>query len=699
MIRYKLLRTPAPSLIASWVLIALTACGGGGGATSNNSSSAAASSSANSVYAPIYDYASGGQLSLLTGSLGGYGYYNGVGTSARFDEATGIARDATTGDLFVTDRFNNLIRKVSATGTVSTYAGMLGSHNGADGPISSASFGYPSGIAMSNTGILYVADEGADTIRKISGGVVSTLAGSTNVSGSADGSGSSARFHSPRSLAVDSNGNVFVADLGNHTVRKISSGGLVSTPAGSAGLVGSTDGSGNSARFSYPTAIAVDASNNVYIGDTNGVRKMTAAGAVTTVMSDSTLSAAGCGGTITGLAIDSGSNLYISYYQRICKLSSGGTASLLAGNSESAVIDGIGSAASVYTQGMVIDATGGALYLADAYAVRTLNTSSASVTTLAGKGPYVGYLDGATSNARFRQPRGMVADASGNLYVADSGNYLLRKISSSGIVSTLAGSAGLWGNTDGSGSAARLGSIGAVARDSAGNLYLMDSCALRKVTAAGVVTTLAGLASTCSTLDGTGTAARFSHSDALTLDPSGNIFVAEYSTNVIRKVSPTGVVTTFAGSADFPGSSDGSGTAARFAYPESIVSDSSGNLYVADTGNHAIRKITPAGLVSTYAGSATTAGYVDGNLGSSLFVAPRALTFDSSGNLYVVDSNTVRKISTTGSVSTVLGKMDELSVVVTGSLPGHLNRPYDIAVIGKKLYITDENGILVADIP
>ena len=338
-------------------------------------------------------------------------------------------------------------------------------------------------MAVDSAGNVYVADEFNHTIRKItSGGVVTTLAGSAGDAGSADGTGSAARFNNPEGVAVDSAGNLYVGDTGNHTIRKTTSGGVVSTLAGSAGAPGSADGTGSAARFNFPSGVAVDSAGNVYVADTNN--------------------------------------------HTIRKITSGGV-----------------------------------------------------VTTLAGSAGNAGSADGTGSAARFNRPSGVAVDSAGNLYVADRPNYTIRKITSGGVVTTLAGSAGERGCDDGTGSAARFYFPGGVAVDSAGNLYVADqgNQTIRKITSGGVVSTLAGLADkegiftgtggVVGSADGTGSAARFNTPESVAVDSAGNLYVADMNNYTIRKINSGGVLSTPAGSAGVPGSADDTGSAARFNAP------------------------------------------------------------------------------------------------------------------------------------
>ena len=344
-----------------------------------------------------------------------------------------------------------------------------------------------------------------------------TLAGSAGSSGSTDATGSSARFNYPYGVSVDTAGNVFVADYSNHTIRKVTSAGVVTTLAGTAGSSGSTDATGSAARFYNPYGVSVDTAGNVFVADgkNHTIRKVTSAGVVT---------------TLAGTAGSSGST----------------------------------------------DATGSA--------------------------------------ARFYYPFGVSVDTVGNVFVADGSNQTIRKVTSAGVVTTLAGTAGSGGSTDATGSAARFSAPYGVSVDTAGNVFVADygNHTIRKVTSAGVVTTLAGTAGSSGSTDATGSAARFNNPFGVSVDTAGNVFVADSENDTIRKVTSAGVVSTEAGLGNTPGSNNGLGSAARFRYPSGVSVDAAGNVFVADSGNDTIRNtitsapatVTLSSLSKTYTGSA-----------------------------------------------------------------------------------------------
>ncbi len=325
-----------------------------------------------------------------------------------------------------------------------------------------------------------------------------------------------------------------------------------------------------------------------------------------------------------------------------------------------------------------------------------------SIQLLAGNIDGSGASDAAGAAARFNYPHGVAVDSSGNVYVADTTNQTIRKITSAGVVSTLAGSAGLSGSTDGAGTAARFNYPYGVAVDSSGNVYVADTNnqTIRKITSAGVVSTLAGSAGLSGSTDGAATAAMFNYPQGVAVDSSGNVYVADANNQTIRKITSAGVVSTLAGLAGLSGSTDGAGTAARFNSPSGIAVDSSGNVYVADTTNQTIRKITSAGVVSTLAGSAGLSGSTDGAGTAAMFKYPRGIAVDSSGNVYVADTgnSTIRKITSAGVVSTLAGSAG-VSMALVGPLPGTLSNPSNISVGGGFVYFTELNGVAYFQIP
>ena len=285
---------------------------------------------------------------------------------------------------------------------------------------------------------------------------------------------------------------------------------------------------------------------------------------------------------------------------------------------------------------------------------KTENTSEPTiiVSTLAGTGT-VGFADGVGMTAQFNRPQGVAVDASGNVFVADHDNHRIRKITSSGVVSTFAGSE--MGFVDGAGAIAQFVLPVGVAVDASGNVYVADmgNNRIRKITSTGLVSTLAG--SEAGFADGEGAKAQFRQPFGVAVDFLGNVYVGDWVNHRIRKITPAGMVSSLAGSGA-EGFADGVGAAAQFNFPQGVAVDASGNVYVADFNNHRIRKITPAGMVSTLAGSGIE-GFADGASAAAQFRFPYDVAVDAKGNVYVADMNNerIRRITPAGVVSTLAG--------------------------------------------
>jgi sugar lactone lactonase YvrE len=567
--------------------------------------------------------------------------------------------------VYVSDQGNDTIRKVTPAGVVTTLAGTAGVSGSANGTGPAAQFATPGNVAVDTGGNVYVADQLNDTIRKITpAGVVTTLAGVAAVSGHNDGAGTLAHFNNPYGIAVDGSGNVYVADTYNCTIREITPAGVVSTLAGTPGTIGSKDGTGAAAQFQYPTGVAVDGSGNVYVADVENdtIRKVTQGGVVTTIAGAVELTGFVNGaGTASefdfpyDVAVDTNGNVYVAdlYNFTVRKITPGDVVSTLAGSPGEGYADGTGPAAQFwYPTDMALDGSGN-LYVADNdnCTIRMV-TPSGAVTTLAGTPGNVGNADGTGAGAQFNYPYGVARDSAGNLYVSDQSGQTIRKITPGGVVTTLAGSPGMSGDANGTGSAATFYYPSGIAVDGSGNVYVSEerNFDIRKITPAGVVTTLAGTSGSIGSADGTGPAAQFNLPAGIAIDGSGNLYVADYGNGTIRKVTPAGVVSTVAGKAGNQGSADGTGAAAQFDAPSGIAVDANGNLYVADEKNNTIRMITPAGVVTTLGGTPTVAGYSNGTGAAALFDQPFDVVVDGSGNIYVSDAsnNVIRKGSLSG---------------------------------------------------
>lgn len=594
-------------------------------------------------------------------------------SDAALYQPTGMTRDAA-GNFYVTDRKCS-VRKISPAGEITVLAGSAYSCGHSDGKGSDATFGMGiTALAVDATSNVFVAGPDA-TIRKITPeGVVSTVAGTANAPGSADGAGSAARFGDVRSMAVDGAGNIFVTDSGIDgtapSIRKITPSGIVMKMAGGISY-GSADGQSGAASFYTLSGLAIDASGNLYTGDqgNHSIRKISPDGVVTTFAGQSTTQnppdinpADGPAKSASfrqpvAMTIDGAGNIFVAeaspslQFNALRKISVNGTVSTIAGTfAGSGTADGIGSMASFFTpHGLAIEANG-KVWVADTgnQLIRQISTTGA-VTTLAGTkglGSFTEQGDGKGSLARFTQPLAIAVDSHGTAFVTDGGHRTLRKVLGDGTVTTLAGRVNTFGAVDGTGSAATFSEILGVTVDQAGMLYVTDMSAVRRVDpATGTVTTLAGKlgAFVQGSADGTGDAARFGYLPAIAIDTAGNLYVVDSGNNNVRKITPNGVVTTLAGRAGVTGSADGKGAAATFNKPQGIAVDKEGNVYVADTGNNLIRRIAPDGEVTTIAGQVGANGIVLGRLNNPLS-QPTGLAFNSLGVLYVCANNGIFKL-------------------------------------------------------
>ena len=568
---------------------------------------------------------------------------DGLGVLASFDTPDGIAID-NAGNLYVSDYSSGMIRKITPIGLVTTIAGG-GVGYGGDGQGAAASFHNPQGLVLDAAGNIYVADAGVNSIRKITpGGLVSTFAGATQANGSqsgnADGLGNAARFSRPTGVSIDKGGNLYVTDSYNYLIRKITAAGSVTTLCGS-GTVGNADGIGAAASFNHPGGLCVGAQGQVYIGDTenNLVRQITATGYTISPTLPAGLSFDGTSGIISGVPLASSSaTLYtITGYN-------------VYGSSQATVTITVTGATIAQTQAPAISYQTPQVYKVNLTITPLLPANAGgavpaslygNATIFAGTG-VPGAGDNAVANqATFKMPNGVAYDAAGNLYVADAGNNLIRKITPAGVVSTFAGS-GAVGTANATGIAASFSGITGVAVDASGNVYVSESGNndVRKITASGQVTTF-----------GSG----FNKPLGVAVDAVGNVYVADAGNNQIKEITSGGTVSTFAGSG-VPGNTDGPGVSASFSKPSALVFDAAGYLYVTDAGSNLIRKITPGGLVSTIAGN-NSPGSADGTGSAASFNSPAGITVDAIGNLYVTDAgnNTIRKITPGGTVTTLAG--------------------------------------------
>src|ERR1035437_6767120 len=437
----------------------------------------------------------------------GFSGDNGPATSAQLSGPSGFTVDSA-GNLYIVDQFNYRIRKVS-NGVITTVAGN-GTHgfSGDNGPATSAQLnfgtgGYPNGIAVDSAGHLYIADSGNARIRKVSNGVITTVAGGGVYGFLGDnGPATSAYLNQPQGIAVDSAGNLYIADWQDNRIRKVANG-VITTVAGNGTRGYSGDnGLATSAQLAYPAGVAVDSAGNLYIADTSNSRiREVSNGVIATVAGDGTFGFSGDNGPAasaqlngpSGVAVDSAGNLYIGdqVNQRFRKVS-GGVITTVAGGGSSIGDNGPATSAELNQPAGVAVDSAGSLFIADFANDRVRKVTNGVITTVAGNGTRGFSGDGGpATSAELDLPHGLAVDSAGNFYIAE--NARIRKVSN-GVIATVARN-GIWGfsGDNGPATSAQLASPGGVAVDSAGNLYIADeeNDRIRKVSG-GVLTTIAG---------------------------------------------------------------------------------------------------------------------------------------------------------------------------------------------------------------
>jgi len=570
---------------------------------------------------------------------------------------------------------------------ISTYAGGAGppaplSARGVNVPI-----GVPRAIAADATGNVYFAMFDSSSVFKLDpNGVLTRVAGDSPPGYSGDG-GPATRARlmlngQGQGLAADGGGNLFIADTGNHRVRRVSPDGIIVTVAGTGATGFSGDGGpATSAQLGQPAGVAVDGAGNLFVAAGNRIRKVSTSGIITTVAGGGTLQgSSGDGGPATSaqlafpgaVTVDGGGNLFIadSGNSRIRKVSPSGIISTVAGNDTRAYGVGggdSGPATSVsldWPSGVAVDGAGN-LFISDAVFPRIRKVSpSGMLTTAAGTASGFSGDGGPATSAQLSGPRGVAVDATGNLFVADSANNRIRRVSAGGIITTLAGdgtSPSFFSGDGGPATNAQMRLAGftsaGVAVDGAGNLFIADTSnhRIRKVSPTGTITTVAGVGARCGPIDclplgdgGPATSAALWYPTSVAVDGAGSLFIAEYGRT--RKVSPNGIITTLALDAG------------------ALAVDRAGNVFIA---NGAVRKVSPEGIITTVAGGGrgceeggVNCGPLgDGGPATSARLYATGVAVDSSGNLFIADNEEyelfcdrrIRKVSTSGIITTVAG--------------------------------------------
>ena len=615
-------------------------------------------------------------ITVCGNGLAGY-YGDGIAaTLSQMYQPSGIAVDAS-GSILFCDAGNNCVRKITPTGIITKIAGTgVSGYTGDGSAATSATFNRPSCVAIDNSGNIYIGDAGNSVIRSINtSGIITTAVGTGTAGYSGDGSNATlAQIANIGGICTDVSGNLYVSDMYNGVVRKINTLGIISTYVGDPTVSGTYNGDNipaTTAALNNPVDLKVNSSGNLLIADeyNDRVRLVDGSGIIHTIYADSMVTFMLAP---VSLAVDNSGNILIVdgvNLDKVFLMSPSGLIVPLAGNGTPGFA-GDGSqatAAEIYfPMGISLDATGN-VYFADNgnNRIRKVNTSGI-ISTIAG-GATTGYGDGGTAlNAELTTPVWTVKDAAGNLYISDAISNLIRKVNTSGTISTFAGTGTSGYSGDGGpATAAQIYEPYSMDFDGFGNLFYCDIGAniIRKINSSGIISTAVGIPSlTGGSYSGDGgpaTACTLYEPLNLKIDRHNRIFICDRSNRRIRMVDTTGIITTIAGTGTSGYTGDGGpATAAEIASPHGITFDNSGNLYFCDASRCVVRKINTSGIISTIAGSGTWGYSGDGGPATNAQLAfPSALTIDSAGNIYVSDGSNscIRKIDATGNINTVIG--------------------------------------------
>lgn len=603
---------------------------------------------------------------VITTVAGGYIGDGALATSAAFDRPMSVANDSA-GNLYIADTRNHRIRKVAPDGSISTVAGNGNSGFNGDGGLAvHATLKFPNGIAMDTLGNLYIADSFNYRIRKVTpDGIISTVAGNGTEGYAGDGGpATGAQLDFPNGIAVGSSGTIYIADTSNNAIRRVTTNGVISTVAGN-GIYGYSGDGGLaiSAQLASPTGVAVDGDGALYIADRRNdrIRKVATDGIITTVM--------GTGVHGSNCAVDSSENALLSF-----------------------------------PRGVTVNATGTLLVVDTGNHCVRVPQPDGWIFNFIGTGEH-GYSGdgGFAMSATLSGPSSIAVDSSNRSYVADTGNHRIRKVDTNSIITTIAGIGRFSGDGQAATSATLYQPLGVV-KDNNGNIYIADSAnqRIRKVATNGNISTYAGNGNQGFAGDG-GQAinAEFRYPSDLAVDSAGNLYISDTFNDRIRKIALDGTIATVAGGSVTGELGDGgSATNASLDRPIGIALDNNGNLYIADSYHARIRKVSTDGIITSVAGNGDS-GY-SGDGGPAIDAAlnyPKDVSVDGSGAILIADAanNRVRKVGSDGIIATIVGNGTEgYSGDGGAATNAEITGPESIAVdTNGALYISDAyNGVV-----
>jgi uncharacterized protein (TIGR03437 family) len=621
----------------------------------------------------------------------------------------------------------NAVFKIDSGGNLTLVAGnSRAGFSGDGGPALQAQLNSPQGLSLDPEGNLYIADSKNNRVRVVNNsGIISTFAGtgasSPGFAGTFNDGGLAINglMRLPSGVFADTAGNVFIADTGDNVIRKVTPDGIINTIVGDGygGFLGDTLPASKGELHS-PEDVFVDSVGNIYIADSANaaIRKVTTDGLINTVAGNATVGDSGDTGAATSAAliapyavwVDSSGNIYFAENgdSKIRKVTVGSTTPSSTSNiintvagTGTAGFSGDGSSAVKgqlnFPTGVAVDSSSN-IYIADSLNHRIRKVSGSNISTIAGNGMLSYSGDGGMATAaQLNTPQAVAADSSGNFYIADTFNNVVRKVTAAGVVSTIAGNgtAG-FGGDGGAATSAQLNGPQGIAVDTGGNLYVADTqnARVRKISG-GAISTVAGNGTAGYGGDGgVATSAELNFPIGLAVDGSGNLFIADFINSRIREVSG-GNITTVAGNGFSGYSGDGhAATSAQIKTPAGVAVDASGNLFIADTGNNVVREVS-GGDIATVAGNGLPGTAGDGGQASAAQVGnPSGVAVDSSGGLYIADGSArIRKVYPTGLITTIAGNGTRGYSGDGGSAPlAMLNGPVSLAVASNgNVYVAD----------